>query len=107
MSREMLELNFLLLKMIVEGLGLPKRYNSDAEKMKSSSNLRLMKYRVPSGQDLEPGLVPHTDKSALTILCQNDVRGLQVLTKQGNWVQLNPPQYGFIVFVGDVLKVRH
>ncbi|KAF7830240.1 putative 2-oxoglutarate-dependent dioxygenase AOP1 [Senna tora] len=90
MGSEMLELNLMVLKMIVEGLGLPKRYMSDAEKMKSTSNLRLMKYRVPSNsKSPEPGLVAHTDKSALTVLCQNEVQGLEVQTKQGKWAWSN------------------
>ncbi|XP_028779322.1 2-oxoglutarate-dependent dioxygenase AOP2 [Neltuma alba] len=107
MSEEMLELNYVLLKMIVEGLGLPKHYISDAEKMKSTSNFRMIKYRAPSSsgvQHLETGLVPHTDKCAITTLCQNDVQGLQVLTKQGHWIDVNVPHDGLVVVVGDILK---
>ncbi|KAI4337364.1 hypothetical protein L6164_015792 [Bauhinia variegata] len=50
------------------------------------------------------GLVPHTDKSSLTILCQNEVQGLEVLSKQGKWIPLNIPRGVFVVIVGDVLK---
>ena len=102
----MLELCFLIHKMIIEGFGLPENYASDVEMMNSSSNFRLIKYRVPpSDKRSEPSLVPHTDKNTLTILCQNDVQGLQVLTKQGNWIQLNIPRGAFVLIVGDLLKV--
>ncbi|XP_061340637.1 probable 2-oxoglutarate-dependent dioxygenase AOP1 [Gastrolobium bilobum] len=105
MSSEMLELSFLIMKMILESYDLPKQYTSDIEDMKSTSNFRMIKYKVPeSDKDCEAALLPHTDKSALTILCQNEVQGLQVLTKTGKWVQLEIPQDGFVVFVGDILK---
>ncbi|XP_027357030.1 probable 2-oxoglutarate-dependent dioxygenase AOP1 [Abrus precatorius] len=105
MSSKMLELSFLILKMIVEGYGLPRHYNLDVGNMKGSSDSRLIKYQVPkSNNDSKNALLPHTDKSALTILFQNDVQGLQVLSKTGKWVGLEVPQDGFVVIIGDILK---
>ncbi|RDY00506.1 putative 2-oxoglutarate-dependent dioxygenase AOP1.2, partial [Mucuna pruriens] len=105
MSLKMLELSFLVLKMIVEGYGLPQNYISDVENMESSCVSRLIKYKVPeSNNDLETALLSHTDKNPLTILCQNEVKGLQVLSKTGKWIDLEIPQHGFVVIVGDTLK---
>ncbi|KAK7311853.1 hypothetical protein RJT34_10272 [Clitoria ternatea] len=106
MSSKMLELSLFVLKMIVEGYGLPQHYTSEMEKIGSSSNLRLIKYNVPhkTSNDSETALLPHTDKSAITILCENEVKGLQVLSKSGKWTQLEIPQGGFAVLVGDILK---
>ncbi|XP_020202974.1 probable 2-oxoglutarate-dependent dioxygenase AOP1 [Cajanus cajan] len=103
MSIKMLELNFLIQKMIVEGYDLPKHYISDVENMKSSNYSRLAKYKAPERKtEVAP---PHTDKNArLTILCQNDVHGLQVLSKDGKWIALEIPQHGFVVLVGDILQ---
>ncbi|PON57955.1 Oxoglutarate/iron-dependent dioxygenase [Parasponia andersonii] len=100
----MLELCLVILRMITESLGMKKHYDSLVEN--TSSVLRLMKYRVapPSSDSVQLGLVAHTDKSALTILCQNQVQGLELLTKQGNWIQVKLPEASFIVFVGDALK---
>lgn len=107
MSSKMFELSFLIMKMILEGYDLPKQYTSDIEDMMSASHFRVIKYKVPkSDKDCENALLPHTDKNALTILCQNEVQGLEILTKETNkWVQLNIPKEGFVVFVGDILKV--
>ncbi|TKY74688.1 2-oxoglutarate-dependent dioxygenase AOP1.2 [Spatholobus suberectus] len=105
MSLKMLELSFVVMKMIVEGYGLPQHYISDIENMKSSSNSRLIKYKFPkTSNDSDIALVPHTDKNALTILCQNEVQGLQVLSKTGKWIELEIPRDGFVVIVGDILK---
>lgn len=107
MGLKMQELSFLVMKMIVEGYGLPQHYISEVENMKSSSTSRLLKYKVPNNGNniLETVLPPHTDKSALTILRQKDLQGLQVLSKTEKWIELEIPQHGFVVTIGDVLKV--
>ncbi|RDX61782.1 putative 2-oxoglutarate-dependent dioxygenase AOP1.2, partial [Mucuna pruriens] len=102
MSLKMLELSFLVLKMAVEGYGLPEHY---IENLKSSSYSRLIKYKVPEGnKESETALPPHTDYNTLTILCSNEVQGLQVLSKTGKWIELEIPQNGFVVIIGDILK---
>lgn len=106
MTSKMVELNFLVLKMIVEGYGLPQHYISKAENMKSSSFAKLIKYKVPeSNTESEIVLPAHTDNSTLTILCQKDVQGLQALSKTDKWIDLEIPRNGFVVLVGDTLKV--
>ncbi|KAK7410289.1 hypothetical protein VNO78_00962 [Psophocarpus tetragonolobus] len=78
MSSKMLELNFQVLKMIVEGYGLLQHYMSEVENMKSCSNSRLMRYKFPER--------------------------LQVLSKTGKWIELEIPQNVFVAIVGDMLK---
>nr|KYP39565.1 Flavonol synthase/flavanone 3-hydroxylase [Cajanus cajan] len=105
MSSKMLALSFIILKMIVEGYGLPQHYICDVENMKSSCNSRLIKYKVPeSNDDYKTALLSHTDKNSLTLLCQNEVQGLQVLSKNDKWIELEIPRHGFVVIVGDILK---
>lgn len=100
------ELSFVILKMIKDSYNLPKQYSSNIEDLKNTGHLRVMKYKTPkTNQDCETALLPHTDKSTLTMLCQNEVQGLHVQTKANQWIQLNIPQEGFIVIVGDILKV--
>jgi hypothetical protein len=103
----MLEFDSIILKMILDGYGLPKQYTSNIEELKSRSNLRLHKYKVPAevNKDCEIGLTPHTDKNTLTILCQNDVQGFEILTKTNKWIQVDIPQGGCVAIVGDTLKV--
>jgi isopenicillin N synthase-like dioxygenase len=106
MGTKMVELHSLILKMILDGYGLPKQYTSTIEELKYHSSFRFMKYKVPEiNKDCEIALVPHTDKNTLTILCQNEVQGLEFLTKDNKWIQLDIPQEGCIVIVGDTLKV--
>jgi len=104
MSLKMTEISLVVLKMIVEAYGLPEHYISDVESMKSCSQIRLNMYKsgANKGTSHDGG---HTDKDTLTVLCQNEVQGLQVLSKTGEWVDIEIPQNCFVVIVGDALKV--
>jgi len=101
----MQELNFLVMKMIYESFGIEKLYDSFLEEI--TSILKVMKYKVPpSDTESAIGLVAHTDKNAITILCQNEVQGLEVQTKNGDWAQVMVPENAFTAIVGDTVKVN-
>ena len=50
------------------------------------------------------GLVPHTDSDFLTVLCQDQVGGLQLM-KGSRWVAIKPVPYALIVNIGDLFQV--
>ena len=50
------------------------------------------------------GVGPHTDFGVLTVLCQDNVGGLQVQDVDGNWVKAPPIEDTLIVNVGDLLS---
>ena len=67
--------------------------------------LRLLHYppqKAASPDDLY-GSAPHTDWGAITILAQDDVGGLQVMTPGGDWVDAPPISGTFVLNVGDML----
>jgi isopenicillin N synthase-like dioxygenase len=49
------------------------------------------------------GVGAHTDFGCLTILCQDDVGGLQVLNAAGEWVTAHPIEGTLVVNVGDLM----
>lgn len=49
------------------------------------------------------GVGPHTDFGVLTVLCQDDVGGLQVQNLKGEWVTAPPIPGSLVVNVGDLL----
>lgn len=50
------------------------------------------------------GVGPHTDFGVLTVLCQDDVGGLQVQSLAGDWIQAPPIAGTLVVNVGDLLS---
>ncbi|MGE4239213.1 isopenicillin N synthase family dioxygenase [Ramlibacter sp.] len=54
--------------------------------------------------DLDIGVVGHTDSGGFTILWQDDVGGLEVLNKAGEWVVAPPIPDTFVINVGDMMQ---
>jgi len=50
------------------------------------------------------GVAPHTDFGCLTLLCQDDVGGLQVQHINGDWVTAHPIDNTLVANVGDLLQ---
>ncbi|OEL29488.1 Gibberellin 2-beta-dioxygenase 8 [Dichanthelium oligosanthes] len=65
--------------------------------------LRLNRYPAcPFAPDTF-GLVPHTDSDFLTVLCQDQVGGLQLM-KDARWVAVKPHPDALIVNIGDLFQ---
>jgi len=50
------------------------------------------------------GVAPHTDYGVITLLHQDSVGGLQVATRQGEWVMAHPVPGTLVVNSGDLLE---
>ncbi|XP_047319401.1 protein DMR6-LIKE OXYGENASE 1-like [Impatiens glandulifera] len=92
-----------LLEAISESLDLEKDYIS--KQMGKHAQHMAMNYYPPCPQpDLTFGLPGHTDPNLITVLLQDDVRGLQVL-RNGKWVAVDPIPNTFIINIGDQMQV--
>lgn len=54
-------------------------------------------------EELE-GLGMHTDMSCVTIVYQDQIGGLQVRSKEGKWMDINPRDDTLVVNVGDLMQ---
>ena len=50
------------------------------------------------------GVAPHSDFGVLTVLCQDEVGGLQIRRPSGEWAAVPPIPGTFVVNVGDLLE---
>ena len=50
------------------------------------------------------GVAPHTDFGVLTVLCQDEVGGLQIQRRDGEWAAMPPIPGTFVVNIGDLLE---
>ncbi|GLT39993.1 hypothetical protein SLA2020_141560 [Shorea laevis] len=101
--REMEKLAFKLLELVTLSLGLPadrlKRHFKE-----QTSFLRFNHYPPCPNPELALGVGQHRDGSALTVLAQDDVGGLQVM-KDGEWIPVRPVPDSFIINVGSNMQV--
>ncbi|XP_060957779.1 probable 2-oxoglutarate-dependent dioxygenase AOP1 isoform X2 [Cannabis sativa] len=103
-SEQLSELDGMIRRMILESLGVEKYLE---EHMDSSNYvLQLMKYKGPESNETKLGLSAHTDKNIVTILNQNQVEGLEIQTKDGQWFTVKPSSStSFIVVIGNSLYI--
>ncbi|KAL3499917.1 hypothetical protein ACH5RR_039010 [Cinchona calisaya] len=85
--------------MLAESLGLAKHF--DEHQGNTSYVVFLTKYKAPENDEPHPGLKSHKDQNSLTILSQNHVDGLQVLTKDGQWFDIKPAPDSLVVILGE------
>ncbi|XP_077223266.1 gibberellin 20-oxidase-like protein [Tasmannia lanceolata] len=85
--------------------GFEKKY-FESEFSNCHGYLRIINYTPPSSVedgDVE-GLGMHTDMSCITIVNQDHIGGLQVKSKEGNWMDINPLEGTLVVNIGDLLQ---
>ena len=85
-------------------LGLDQAYFRDFFEG-NDSILRLNHYPPCQKPDLTLGTGPHSDPTALTILHQDQVGGLQVFADE-KWHSVTPIPEAFVVNIGDTFMVR-
>ncbi|KAK9066269.1 hypothetical protein SSX86_013590 [Deinandra increscens subsp. villosa] len=93
------ELDQMVMRMVAKSYGIEKHY--DSLLASTTYLLKLIKYRSPEVSDRNLGIVPHTDKTFMSILHQNEVKGLEIKTKDGEWIEVCPSPTSFIVMAGD------
>ena len=85
-------------------LGLPDDYFVAAFGAEPTTTLRLIRYPGhDSAEDNQFGFAPHIDTNFLTLLARSALPGLEVRTKEGEWIR--PPHVPgtFVVNTGEML----
>ena len=91
--------------MVFESYGAEKYLDSHLNS--ATYLLRVAKYRVPQENEGTIGGVAHTDKNFITVLHQNDVDGLEIQTKDGDWISYEASPNFFVVMAGELFLVCH
>ncbi|GLT63697.1 hypothetical protein SLA2020_362410 [Shorea laevis] len=103
-ARGVERLAFRLLELISLSLGLPAdRLNGYFKEQ--TSFLRFNYYPPCPYPELALGVGPHKDGGALTVLSQDDVGGLQVKSKDGEWIPVKPLPDALIINLGNNMQV--
>ena len=92
-----------LLESIARFLDLPRDFFSEPVR-DGNSVLRLLHYPPTPPQPEGVRAEAHEDINVITLLLGAEEAGLQLLTREGAWLDVNPPQGALVVNVGDMLQ---
>jgi isopenicillin N synthase-like dioxygenase len=97
------QLGLKLLAAIARHLDLPANF-FDAAVKDGNSILRLLHYppMPPNPAGVRAGA--HEDINAITLLLGAEEAGLQLLDRDGQWLDINPPSGALVVNIGDMLQ---
>lgn len=102
---QMLTLGRQLLRMFALGLDLDE-HSFDHLATKPYSILKMAHYPGELAGTEQPSAIrPHTDYELLTILLQDDVPSLEVLSNTGQWIKATPIPGTFVVNIGDSMSM--
>ena len=90
-------------KLMALCLGLPADYFLPLFE-KPTTFLRLLHYPPQPVEEGLFGSAPHTDYGFITLLAQDDVGGLEVRNKAGDWIAAPPVPGTFVMNVADMLS---
>lgn len=110
-AKQIRSLYLMLMDVIRESLGLVENNIRENESqdlingLEDGSQLLVVNcYPSCPEPDLTLGMPPHSDYGFLTLLLQDEVKGLQI-QHEGKWVSIEPLPNSFVVNVGDHLEV--
>lgn len=97
-------LNAVVLRTLSQALGM------DAEGVlsmldKPLTNMTLLNYPPAKPTEASWGIHPHKDFNFLTFLAHDPVGGLEVRTKEGDWVDARCDEGEYVVNIGDMLEL--
>ncbi|KAJ4848881.1 hypothetical protein Tsubulata_045423 [Turnera subulata] len=107
-------LYLMLVESILESLGLVGKARNEGNENDGDDYLKDFQdgsqiivfncYPSCPEPDLTLGMPPHSDYGFLTLLLQDEVKGLQI-QHEGKWVTVEPIPNSFVVNVGDHLEI--
>ncbi|GJZ82924.1 1-aminocyclopropane-1-carboxylate oxidase homolog 1-like protein [Tanacetum coccineum] len=102
-SSRVLKLGELLFGFISEALGLETNYLGD---MECDKGLAFVGHFYPAcpQPELTMGATKHTDSGFLTVLLQDDIRGLEIL-HENEWIDVPRIPGALVINIGDLLQM--
>lgn len=92
-----------VLASIADFLGIERRFLQDAVR-DGNSVLRLLHYPPTPPNPQGVRAEAHEDINVITLLLGAEEAGLQLLTRDGAWIDVNPPEGALVVNIGDMLQ---
>ncbi|KAK3137925.1 hypothetical protein QOZ80_5AG0362230 [Eleusine coracana subsp. coracana] len=101
-AKSIFELEVAVRRMVMEALGVVKHH----EPLNASSwhLFRMSEYQAPNAAEKTVRYGSHQDTNMLSVVCQHEVEGLEMQTRDGEWVLVKPSPTSLVVMVGNALR---
>uniref|UniRef100_A0A5B6YT27 Fe2OG dioxygenase domain-containing protein n=1 Tax=Davidia involucrata TaxID=16924 RepID=A0A5B6YT27_DAVIN len=105
-GNKMVELSKRIIEIVLMSLGDDYEKVYESEFSNCHGYLRMVNYSPPETVENEAveGLGMHTDMSCITIVYQDEIGGLQMRSKGGQWVDIYPSESSLVVNIGDLMQ---
>ncbi|MGD9945368.1 MAG: isopenicillin N synthase family dioxygenase, partial [Burkholderiaceae bacterium] len=99
-------LSHTFLRMFALGLDLPEDSFTRFFR-KPMMQFRWLRYpaQEPTESGDHLGTRPHTDSGAFTFLAQDDIGGLEILNRSGEWISVPPLKGAYVINIGEMMKI--
>ncbi|KAG6470959.1 hypothetical protein ZIOFF_072048 [Zingiber officinale] len=101
-AKQVQELERMVVRMILQSMGMEKHYDSLVESL--IHGVRFTEYGIPFDQESKVNMKAHADANILTVICQYEVDGLEVQTRDGEWIRPVPQPNSFTVMLGEAFQ---
>ena len=94
-----------LLRGFALGAGLdPEHFVRLGDRPVSRGSLQYYPPQPEGAEEDQFGVAPHTDFGVITVLCQDEIGGLEIRRSNGEWAAMPPIPGTFVVNIGDLLE---
>lgn len=94
-----------ILRAFAIGAGLPAdTFLKHTDRPVSRGSIQYYPPQPADSNGEQFGVAPHTDFGVLTVLCQDEVGGLQIQDLHGDWLAVPPIPDTLVINVGDLLE---
>jgi isopenicillin N synthase-like dioxygenase len=105
-AKNLVKLEQTVMRMVLEGLGArEERIHAHLDQEALTYSLRLWRYGMPLDAATGVSLLPHRDTWITSTVLQHEVEGLEVQTRDGNWIAVPPEPDTATIIAGDFFTV--
>ncbi|XP_066363801.1 probable 2-oxoglutarate-dependent dioxygenase AOP1 [Miscanthus floridulus] len=101
-AQRIFELEEAVRRMVMEGLGVAKHH--DALSASMWHLFRMAEYKAPNDAEKVVRYGSHQDTNWLSVVFQHEVAGLEMQSRDGEWIVVEPSPTSLVFMVGNALR---